>query len=125
MDKRIETEKKRIYELLDRAGVKDSRRDALEVVIDSCAFMRVKLEDCQDAIKTSNVVIPYDNGGGQKGLRENPLFKGYEALHKSYLLGLDKIMAVIPKDAENAYTSFIDDANNTIELVKSLKVKAK
>lgn len=125
MDKRIENEKKRIYELLDTAGVKDSRRDCLEGIIDNCAFMRVKLEDCQGEIKASNVVVPYDNGGGQKGLRENPLFKGYEALLKHYLMAMDKVMAVLPKDAENAYTGFISDAENTIELVKSLKVKTK
>ncbi len=124
MDIRVDQEKKRILEVLKAAGVPCPKIDALEAVIDNAAFMRVKLEDCQAAIKSSNVVIPYDNGGGQKGLRENPLFKGYEALFKSYILAMDKIMDALPKGLENELQSFTDDAVDVIEMVKSLKVKS-
>ena len=43
-------------------------------------------------------LVEYDNGGGQKGIRENPVFKAYEALWKSYMLGMDKILAIIPEE---------------------------
>lgn len=124
MQLRIDTEKERIYEFLDRAGVSDPRLDALQVVIEDAAFMRVKLEDSRELIKNSQIVMPYDNGGGQKGIRENPLFKGYEALFKSYLMAMDKIMSVLPKEADNALKSFTDDTDNVIEMVRSLKVKS-
>ena len=125
MDKRIENEKKRLYMLLDRAGVTDSRRDYLEDIINNASFMRVKLEESRAEMESASLTIPYDNGGGQSGIRKNPLFEAYEALLKHYLLTMDKILAVLPKSLENDLRSFTDDTDNVIEMVKSLKVKAR
>lgn len=75
---------------------------ALETVIENCAWMRAKLDDTRAAIKTSGVAIPYDNGGGQNGIRENPLFKGYHALWKSYMLGMKEILDIVPAAKEKA-----------------------
>lgn len=115
----IEKEKKRIYAMLQSSNVSQNKIDALESIIDECSFMRYKLDEAKEKIKSSNVVIPYDNGGGQKGLRENPLFKGYEALFKTYMVGMDKIIATLPKDeqAEEIATSQND---NVLELVRSM-----
>ena len=62
-------------------------------------FMRRKLRETRIGLEGQAVVIPYDNGGGQTGIRKNPAFDEYRDLLKSYqsaimclrqLLGLDK-----------------------------------
>ena len=68
----------------------------LESVIENVAFMKVKLDEQRAALEQENAVVEYDNGGGQKGVRESPFFKSYEALWAAYMKGMDRIMNSIP-----------------------------
>lgn len=95
---RTEAEIDRINDLLNEANVSERRRAALQGLIEHTAYMRVKLDDTREVIRNSDVCIPYDNGGGQTGIRENPLFKGYESLFKSYLAGMIKILDALPSE---------------------------
>lgn len=100
-----EAEKDRLTALLSSAGTAQELIDVLDPVIENTAWMKAKLDDARRQIKSSGIVIPYDNGGGQKGLRENPLFRGYESLWRSYMSGMTKIIDALPegsaeKDAE-------------------------
>ena len=54
-----------------------------------------KLKAARRQIGSKGVAVKYDNGGGQKGERRNPAFDGYNALFKSYVLGLNKLEAMI------------------------------
>lgn len=95
---RAEEEQNRINALLADTGISDKRMKLLEPIILNTAWMKAKLDDAREAIKNSNIVISYDNGGGQKGIRENPLFKGYESLWRSYMAGMVKIIDSLPPD---------------------------
>jgi hypothetical protein len=95
---RAEEEQNRITDLLLEVGISDKRMKLLEPIILNTAWMKAKLDDAREAIKNSNIVISYDNGGGQKGIRENPLFKGYESLWRSYMAGMGKILDILPQD---------------------------
>ena len=95
MQKRARKEKGRIKRLLKAAEVAPERIKLLEPVIDNTAWMKAKLEDSRDRIRNGQIVTTYNNGGGQKGIRENPLFKGYESLFKSYMAGMNKIMETV------------------------------
>lgn len=122
---RAEEEQDRIIEILNSAGVSDKRMRTLEPVILNTAWMKAKLDDSREAIKNSGVVIAYDNGGGQKGIRENPLFKGYESLWKSYLAGLDRIMSALPEEKSR---EIVEEAEKTepstvLSLVRQRKKK--
>lgn len=115
---RAEKEKKRIISTIEAVKYSPSRIEALEPVIENTAWIKVKLDDARTAIKNSQVAIPYDNGGGQTGVRENPLFKGYEALFKTYLSGLTYIYSELP--AENIAAEIEDSKPKTVlELVRS------
>ncbi len=96
----IERERRRLLALLDRAGVAQQRRDALAAVIDNLALLRIKLDEARRELQDASITIEYDNGGGQTGTRENPLFKGYIALWKAYLSGLEKYTSYLPKDLQ-------------------------
>lgn len=95
---RAEEEQNRIINLLLEVGISDKRMKLLEPIILNTAWMKAKLDDARAAIKNSNIVISYDNGGGQKGIRENPLFKGYESLWRSYMAGMAKILDSLPQE---------------------------
>ena len=94
---RAEEEQNRIIELLNEVGISAKKMKLLEPIVLNTAWMKVKLDDAREAIKNSNIVISYDNGGAQKGIRENPLFKGYESLWRSYMAGMAKLLESLPQ----------------------------
>lgn len=47
-------------------------------------FQRGQLEAARKRLANEPLVIEYDNGGGQSGIRENPEWLAYEKLLKSY-----------------------------------------
>lgn len=102
LKKRADKEKKRIIKILKDAGISERRINTLTPVAENVGWMKAKLDDSRELIKHSNIVVPYDNGGGQKGIRENPAFKGYEALFKSYMQGMDRILNALPEEQAEA-----------------------
>lgn len=98
----IKSEKTRIKRLLKESGTSDARMKILEPVIENVAWMKIKLDQAREKIKASGIVMPYDNGGGQTGIRENPAFKGYEALWKSYMAGMSKLLEAMPPEVIEA-----------------------
>lgn len=99
-DNRIEAEKQRVVALLREAGVSDSRLELMDAILDNIAWQKVKLDEARAEIAEAGVAIPYDNGGGQSGIRENPHYKGYEALYKSYLQGMAKVLDCLADEAK-------------------------
>ena len=93
-------EANRLRQLLFDCGVSESQVSLLDTVIEQTAWMKAKLDETRVQIGETQVAIPYDNGGGQTGIRENPLFKGYSALWKSYMSGIEKILAALPEDLQ-------------------------
>lgn len=120
---RAEEEQNRIIEILKEAEVSKKRIKLLDPVIQNTAWMKAKLDDAREAIKNSNIVISYDNGGGQKGIRENPLFKGYESLWKSYMHGMSKILDSMPPEAASIKTEELEKPKTMLELVRSKHTK--
>ena len=59
------------------------RKDARELS-DNILFMRQRLKETRIGLEGQPVVIPYDNGGGQTGIRANPAYTEYEKLLRSY-----------------------------------------
>lgn len=119
LDEKATLEAERLKALLFDCGVSTEIVDILETTIENTAYMKIKLDETRAAIKSSKVCIPYDNGGGQTGLRENPLFKGYESLFKSYMSGLRQILDVLPKGAQNVKNQELETPKTMLELVRS------
>ena len=119
IEERVSAERQRLTALLFSCNVSEQRMKALESVIENTAWMRVKLDDTRESIKGSGVAIPYNNGGGQKGIRENPLFKGYQSLWKSYMSGMETIIACLPKDDGKALENAPESPKTVLELVRT------
>ena len=99
-DARVIKEHKRLEALLERANVPQQRRDVLAPVIDNMAWQRVKLDEAMEEMQDASIVCHYDNGGGQSGERENPIFKAYINLWRAYMVGLEKYTSYLPKDLQ-------------------------
>lgn len=119
LEDRVAHERQRLTALLFDCGISDVRMKAMETIIENVSWMRVKLDDTRDAIKQTGVAIPYDNGGGQKGIRENPLFKGYQSLFKSYMSGMEIIIACLPRDDGKALENGPETPKTVLELVRT------
>ena len=115
---RAEAEQNRIFTILTDIGISDKRMQMLEPIILNTAWMKAKLDDAREAIKNSQIVIKYDNGGGQKGIRENPLFKGYESLLKSYMQGMNRILDCLPDEVVEIETEVVEKPKTMLELVR-------
>lgn len=124
MEEAIREEVERLHDLLDEYEISDRRKKLLEPVIENTAFMKVKLEEARKMVKETSVVIQYDNGGGQKGLRENPIFKGYEALWKSYMAGMNEITKTLPQEVVKVEAEKIVEAKTMLEMVRDRHKKS-
>lgn len=89
MAARKKTEEQRLRILLKNISKNDMEqaRELASNIID----MEDKLKETRSKIWTMDVVIPYNNGGGQTGLRENPAYKAYSSLLSSYLKAIKQL----------------------------------
>lgn len=77
------------------AAVPDAVRDRAVELAENVLWMEAKLADARRAIGKSSVAIPYDNGGGQRGIRKNPAFDGYNALMAQYTKALKQLLEML------------------------------
>lgn len=72
----------------------DIKPHAVELA-ENVLFMEGKLLETRRGLANQQVVIAYDNGGGQKGIRKNPIFEGYNQLMANYRKTLEQLMAIL------------------------------
>ncbi len=78
------------------AGV-HTLHDESVALAESVLFMASKLTETRLQIQSEPLVIEYDNGGGQKGIRENPSFVAYEHMLTAYNKSLRQLTEIIDK----------------------------
>lgn len=87
-------------------------RSLAEELAKNVLWMADKLAEARRVIASSSVVIPYDNGGGQRGVRKNPAFESYNALLSQYSRATAQLAAMIGDGGEgdgDAIDSIIAD----------------
>lgn len=102
-------EKNKINKQLRDAKFPAHKMKILEATIDNVALMKAKLDELREQLITAQAIVDYDNGGGQKGVRENPIFKRYESFFKTYSLGMGVIFDAL-RDEEGVAEDNIDDS---------------
>lgn len=115
---RVIQEHERLDALLDKANVPQQNRAVLAPVIDNMAWQRIKLDETRMEMQNASVVCDYDNGGGQTGVRENPIFKGYVNLWRAYMVGLEKYTSYLPKELQDEAPG---DMINVLDQVRQMK----
>lgn len=104
------------------ASVPQQVRPFLIELAENVVFMHDKLIETRKGLKNQQLVIPYDNGGGQTGIRENPAFKAYQTLLASYRKALDELSSNLRRygglskkdDGENPLAQIIAEAEKVL-----------
>ena len=89
------TETKRLSALF--VGLDETRKALVKKLIDQAAFMSVTLQKLQEDIAENGAVMPYDNGGGQTGVRKNPSAELYTVMSKNYAAVIRQLESLLPK----------------------------
>lgn len=95
------------------AGVKVLHNEVVELA-ESVLFMAKKLKAARQTMKNEELVMQYDNGGGQSGIRENPHFTAYEKLMTTYTKSLRQLEEMIEKGTPTKQASSIMAELSTI-----------
>ncbi len=82
---------------------------------EAVVLMSEKIKETIDELKDAPLVIPYDNGGGQAGIRENPQYTSFEKLMASYTKSLRQLTEIVEKGSPT---------QRTIGIMKELSVIA-
>lgn len=77
------------------ASLQEPQRSRAIELAENVLWMESKLAEARKAIGKSSVAIPYDNGGGQRGIRKNPAFDGYNALMAQYTRALKQLCEML------------------------------
>lgn len=85
-----------------------TRARAVELA-ENVLWMEAKLADARRVIGKSSVAIPYDNGGGQRGVRRNPAYDGYNALMASYTKAVRQLTDILGAAADAGAPRSLDE----------------
>ena len=99
------------------AGVDSRIRPQVTVLAEQVIFMAKKLKESKAGLRDQAIVIPYDNGGGQTGIRENPAFTAYEKLLATYTKSLTALRDVIGDNAPKELSA-LDEMRRKFQVVK-------
>lgn len=76
-----------------------TRKDS-EVLKEQLRLMAERIMEEGARMPEEDLVIAFDNGGGQTGIRENPYYPAYEKLLASYTKTLDAVKNIAGEDTE-------------------------
>ena len=71
-----------------------------DVLVEQLKLMADRIMIEGDRIPDEDLIVAYDNGGGQTGTRENPFYPAYEKLLASYTKALDALKNMGGEDEE-------------------------
>ena len=71
----VKKEKARLMEIFK--DIDSNKYNFVMTLIDRLAWLNVSVKEIEKSIDEKGTTIPYDNGGGQKGIRDNPDVKNY------------------------------------------------
>ena len=87
-------ERNRLLKLVKASS--PERAQVLRPLCENVGWMKARLDMAREEIGEAKLTIEYQHGGGQSGVTENPVFRAYEALFRSYISGLGKLLDALP-----------------------------
>jgi hypothetical protein len=65
-------------------------------LIQNVGFLEDRLYNARIDMAEEPLVVAYDNGGGQQGVRKNPAYEVYTKLYSSYIAGVRTLLERLP-----------------------------
>lgn len=93
----IDDEIKTIMELFK--DIPEDKRRLANRLIQRVAFMTITLQILEDDVKTKGPTYLFEQGA-QKMIVENPSQKSYNTMINRYTAAYDKLLGLLPKDAD-------------------------
>lgn len=98
-------------------NVDERIRPQTEVLVKQLQNMSKKLKSEGAKMADQNLIVEYDNGGGQRGIRENPYYQAYEKLLASYTKTLMATKDLIGEQQQAEIRS-LDDIRSRFKVAK-------
>ena len=73
-------------------------RQTATQLTENILFMERKLAESRERMADMPIVVAYDNGGGQTGVRKNPMFDAYNSLMRTYNASLSQLISMVGED---------------------------
>jgi len=79
------------------AGIPEKLRPYATELAENVVFQCSKLAETRRAMQRSNqqLVVAYDNGGGQRGVRKHPIYEAYNQLMANYRKSLQQLTELL------------------------------
>lgn len=77
------------------AGYDGPLRSQVIELAENVVFMAHKLKETRESMGKTPLIVRYDNGGGQSGYRENPVFKAYNQLMADYRKSMQQLTDLV------------------------------
>ncbi len=109
-ERKFKAELKRLQDLT-RDSIPRNQRTASMPMLHNLAWQKVKLEEARADLMADSIFIPYDNGGGQTGIREHPGYTAYNKLFSTYARGIKQLCDMMHKGApeRDEMLDFLDE----------------
>lgn len=78
--------------------------DEAVALAEAVVLMSIRIKESIEELKDAPLVIPYDNGGGQSGIRENPQYTAFEKLMASYNKSLRQLTEIVERGSPSKKT---------------------
>jgi hypothetical protein len=92
-----------------------AKPENIDVLVGQLNLMAQRLLVEGAKIPAEELVVEYDNGGGQTGTRENPFYPAYEKLLSSFVKTLAAVQA--SGEARPAEVSKLEDLRKKIKVI--------
>lgn len=98
---RVDSELRKLQRITKDA-IPDDKRNIVLGMLPNLAFMKYKLDEARKELLYESIFTEYDNGGGQRGIREHPGFAAYNKLFASFQRGIKQLCDLMPTGAAAA-----------------------
>lgn len=86
----------RLKRTLKGVGMSAEELAASAELIQNVGFLEDRLFNARIDMAEEPLVVAYDNGGGQQGVRKNPAYEVYTKLYSSYIAGVRTLLERLP-----------------------------
>lgn len=86
----------RLSKALRQMGMDEDMLALCAELISNVGFLEDELWNARCDLMDAPIVVEYDNGGGQAGLRKHPGLEAYTRLYQQYLQGIRTLIEKLP-----------------------------
>ena len=97
--RRVNTLKRRMAEILK--SLPPDKRFIVQEMANNFVFLSIQIMELREQLENESVIVRYNNGGGQYGLKENTKLSIYQKLLTRHSDLTMKLVKILPEDEED------------------------